>query len=287
MSANSVDKDGVQMIETGGGSECYLSDVGDIDNSKFITTDENHAEKITEGQLTFWRVSAKDVHYSDHSTGKTVRVNINAGGGLDVKQKNTWEDNPEYIWTKNDSKNAEFTYYIRCSGKITGHGTAADHIICSSKFRGGIHTGKHDPRASCCELILRVGEGNKTLDYNFEYDHPDYINDLDGTKKLKADNETEIAKWFGRKTIVWTNSDGESVTARDYIDLDPFDTNGMPKNNWEPLQEKVFTKVSKKTKDGKKYDVPPLWGGMFTSRVDGFQTVNYAIVSIREIIPPT
>jgi hypothetical protein len=98
---------------------------------------------------------------------------------------------------------------------------------------------------------LRVGEGNKTLDYNFEYDHPDYINDLDGTKKLKANNETEIAKWFGRKTIVWTNSDGESVTARDYIDLDPFDTNGMPKNNWEPLQEKVFTKVSKKTKDGK------------------------------------
>jgi hypothetical protein len=90
-----------------------------------------------------------------------------------------------------------------------------------------------------------------------------------------------------QQQIVWTNSDGESVTARDYIDLDPFDTNGMPKNNWEPLQEKVFTKVSKKTKDGKKYDVPPLWGGMFTSRVDGFQTVNYAIVSIREIIPPT
>jgi hypothetical protein len=64
MSANSVDKDGVQIIETGGGSECYLSDVGDINNSKFITTDENHAEKIIEGQLTFWRVSAKDVHYS-------------------------------------------------------------------------------------------------------------------------------------------------------------------------------------------------------------------------------
>jgi hypothetical protein len=44
MSANSVDKDGVQIIETGGGSECYLSDVGDINNSKFITTDENHGE---------------------------------------------------------------------------------------------------------------------------------------------------------------------------------------------------------------------------------------------------
>jgi len=65
--------------------------------------------------------------------------------------------------------------------------------------------------------------------------------------------------------------------------LDPFNANGKPKNNWKPLQEKVFTTVSKKTQDGRKYDVPPLWGGMFTSRVDGFQTVDYAIVSIREI----
>ena len=32
-----------------------------------------------------------------------------------------------------------------------------------------------------------------------------------------------------------------------------------------------------------KYDVLPLWGGMFTSRVDGFLTVDYAVVSIREI----
>ena len=51
-------------------------------------------------------------------------------------------------------------------------------------------------------------------------------------------------------------------------------------NNWNPLQEKVFTA------EGENYNVPPLWGGMFTSRVDGFQTVDYAIVSIREIIPP-
>ena len=44
----------------------------------------------------------------------------------------------------------------------------ANHVTCSSKFRGGIHTGEHDPRASCCELVLRVGEGNQSLDYNFQ-----------------------------------------------------------------------------------------------------------------------
>jgi hypothetical protein len=290
MSAKKIDKDGVKMLfktKTNGGLEYYLSDADDINEGKFITTDNNDAQKKAQDNITFWRVLAKDVHYNDGSTGKTVRVNINAGGGLDKDQKNIWKDNPEYIWAKNDSKNAEFTYYIRCSGKISGHGTAANHVACSSKFRGGIHTGKHDPHASCCELVLRVGEGNDSLAYNFEYDHRDYLNDGDGTKKLKADNDTEIAKWFGRKTIVWTNIDGKSVTARDYIDLDPFDANGKPKNNWEPLQEKTYTTVNKKTEDGKKYNVPPIWGGMFTSRVDGFQIVDYAIVSIREIIPPT
>ena len=286
MAAVDKDKDGVQMLfpSKSGGNEYYLSDADNINGGKFITTDQNYAVKRAEGNnLAFWRVSGKDVHYSDQSIGKTVRVNINAGGGLDGHQQNTWKDNPKYIWTNKDSKNAEFTYYIRCSGKISGHGIAANHVTCSSKFRGGVHTGKNDPHASCCELVLRVGEGNASLNYNFEYNHPDYVNDGDGTKKLQANNDTEVSKWFGRKTIVWTNSDGKSVTARDYIDLDPFDTNGKPKNNWKPLHEKVFRTISRETEDGTTYNVPPLWGGMFTSRVDGFQTVDYAIFSLREI----
>ena len=38
------------------------------------------------------------------------------------------------------------------------------------------------------------------------------------TKKLEADNKSKEGVWIGRKTIVWTNPDGQSVTARDYID---------------------------------------------------------------------
>ncbi|MGC2426852.1 MAG: hypothetical protein WA421_07445, partial [Nitrososphaeraceae archaeon] len=165
MAATHKDKDGVQMLlpSKGGGKEYYLSDADNINEGKFITTDQNDAVKRAEGNLAFWRVSGKDVHYSDQSIGKTVRVNINAGGGLARNQQNTWEDNPKYIWTNKDSKNAEFTYYIRCSGKISGHGIAANHVTCSSKFRGGIHTGNHEPHASCCELVLRVGEGNTSL----------------------------------------------------------------------------------------------------------------------------
>ena len=281
---SNLDKDGVlQILSSAAPSKSfYMSDVNKITSGKYIKTDGNDAEKKTEGPLTFWRIKGKDVNYHDHSVGKTVRLNLNAGGGLDGNQKHKWSDDngPEFIWTPEDSKNAEFTYYLRCNDKIHGHGTASNHVTCSTKFRGGKHTGNSDPHASCCELTLRVGEGNESLEYHFEYNHPDYLPDGDAsTHKLDGDNNTEIGKWFGRKTVVWTNSDAKSVTARDYIDLDPFDANGKPKNNWKPLQEKVFTTLDE-------YDKPILWGGMFTSRVDGFKTVDYAIASLREIIPP-
>ncbi len=287
-STDNLDKDGVRQLfpSTTPKKSFYMSDVNNITNGKYIKTDENHAEKKTEDKITFWRVKAKDEHYKDHSVGKTIRLNLNAGGGLDKNQKRKWSDHPgpDFIWTPEDSKNAEFTYYLRCSDKFHGHGTAANHVTCATKFRGGNHTGEYDPHASCCELVLRVGEGNESLGYHFEYDHPVYKFDKDApTKKLDGDNNTEIDKWFGRKTVVWTNEDGKSVTARDYIDLDPFDENGKPKNNWKPLQEKVFTTL----KDFKQYNKPILWGGMFTSRVDGFETVDYTIASLREIIPPT
>jgi len=281
---NNLDKDGVRQIFTSStpAKSIFMSDMDNITDGKFITTDQNDAESKTEGPLKFWRVKSKDVHYGDNSVGKTIRLNLNAGGGLDKKQKHTWKDKPgpKFIWTPQDSKNTEFTYYIRAYNKINGHGTASNHVVCSTKFRGGIHTDNHDPRASCCELTLRIGEGNDTLDYHFEYDHSDYLNDGNGTHKLEANNDTQINKWFGRKTVVWTNADGKSVTARDYIDLDPFHQNGKPKNNWKPLQEKIFTTQGK-------YNEIILWGGMFTSRIDGFNTVDYAISSLREITPPT
>jgi hypothetical protein len=291
VSTSNLDKDGVKMLfETKpSGSEFYLSDAHGITSGIFISTDDNSAERKTENNITFYRVRANDVHYSDHSVGKTVRVNINGAGGLDGDKKNTWKDNPQFIWTPNDNKNAEFTYYFRSNDKVHGHGIAANHTECSSKMRGGIHTDDHDPRASCIELAFKIGGGSNTLVSNMEYNHPDYLPGHGGkkTKRLAANNNSKEGKWIGRKTIVWTNQDNQSVTARDYVDWNPFCDSGKPKNNWDPLQGQVYATDSG-TIDGKvvDYDKPPLWGGMFTSRIDGFKKVDYAIVSIREIMPP-
>ena len=275
-----------------GGSEFYLSDARDITSGKFISTDDNSADKKTKNNITFYRVKSNDVNYEDKSVGKTVRVNINGGGGLDKDQKNTWEDNPQFIWTPKDNRNAEFTYYFRARKKIEAkEGTTAyNHTECSSKMRGGEHSGKKDPRASCIELQFKIGQGNETLRSSKEYNHPEYCPGGKGkpTTRLTANNNSEEGKWIGRKTIVWTNQDDQSVTARDYVDWDPLDDDGKPKNNWKPLQEDYFSADSHFGADShcENYDKAPLWGGMFTSRIDGFKEVDYAIVSIREIIPP-
>ncbi len=82
---DSLDKDGVlQILSSATPSKSfYMSDVNKITSGKYIKTDDNDAEKKTEGPLTFWRVKGKDVNYHDDSVGKTVRLNLNAGGGLD------------------------------------------------------------------------------------------------------------------------------------------------------------------------------------------------------------
>jgi hypothetical protein len=288
VSSNNLDKDGVQMIceADDGSSEFYLSDSNNINEGNFIITDRNSAQKMSENGLVFWRVKSNSVGYGDDYRGRTVRVNINGGGGLNEKQKHDWKDNPgpQFIWTPLDNRNAEFTYYFRPNDKFQGQPgkTNFNHTECSSKLRGGIHTGRNNPKASCVELKFKIGQGNNSLKSSMEYNHPRYVPNGAGksTIKLTADNNTSEGQWIGRKTIIWTNSDNKSATARDYIDLDPYDFSGKPKNNWKPLQEQLFTTEGP-------YNKPILWGGRFASRIDGFWNVDYAIVSIREIkVPP-
>jgi hypothetical protein len=237
-----------------------------IEGSKFIQTDGNKATQLTEGAITFKRLQAGDVSYSN-GKGKTCRVNVNAGGFID-KQTHTWKDNPQFIWTPADSKNAEFTYYFRANKFVQ------EHTECSTKMRSGIHTGDKDPRASTFEMVFKIGKPDD-VKCSYEFNHPDYL--FESTTK-KSDNKSKTGMWIGRKTVVWNKADG-TVQAQDYIDWDPFDATGKPKNNWVLLHEKNFPGSGR-------YPKAPVWGGQFTSRIDGHDNIDYAVISLREIIPP-
>ncbi|TVP41819.1 hypothetical protein NARC_10225 [Candidatus Nitrosocosmicus arcticus] len=102
---------------------------------------------------------SNSVGYGDGSRGRTVRVNINGGGGLNENQKHDWkvDPGPQFIWTPLHNRNAEFTYYFRTDGKFQGQPgkTNFNHTECSSKLRGGVHIGSNNFKASCVELKFK------------------------------------------------------------------------------------------------------------------------------------
>ena len=110
-----VDENGVKMIYQQGAkrTSILLKMTDNIEGSKFIYTDNNQATKITEGAVTFQRLKGNPGHYPSMPDGKTVRVNVNAGGFIN-RQVHTWKDpGVQFIWTPKDSRNAEFTIYYR------------------------------------------------------------------------------------------------------------------------------------------------------------------------------
>ena len=243
-----------------------------IEGSKFIYTDNNQATKITEGAVTFQRLKGNPVHYPSMPDGKTVRVNVNAGGFIN-RQVHTWKDpGVQFIWTPKDSRNAEFTIYYRTTNPVHPHTNSV------TKMRGGIHKVRpgfsSDPRASTFELSIKIGISE--LKSSKEYDHPHYV--FANTTKV-SNNQSKSDKWMGRKTIVWNKTDG-TVYAEDWVDWHPFNANGKPRNHWIKLQSQTY-------KASGNYNKAPTWGGMFTSRTDGHNFVDVSIVSLREIIPPT
>jgi hypothetical protein len=244
-----------------------------ITKSQYIYTDENYNPvQNTQNGITYKRLTAGPITYGNNVQGKTVRINVNAGSFIATQAYN-WKNTPGYIWTPADSRNVEFTYYFRLVNLVQSHTT------CSSKMRGGIHSGTTDPRASCFEttMFINGGESNK-IESAYEYNHPDYV--FSGITPL-IPNSSKANIWIGRKTICWNGSDGK-VHVEEYIDWTPFDSSGKPTNKWQKFFTQVFAGTSTNS-----YTKIPTWGGMYTYRQDGFQYVDIAIISIREIVPPT
>lgn len=266
-----IDVNGVTMLyPTDFTKPAFFYKMGDnITSGKYIRTDSNSATQMTQNNIIFQRITANNVSYST-GTGKTVRVNVNAGGFIS-SQAHTWKDsNVQYIWTPSDSKNCEFTYYFRVVNYVQSH------TECASKLRGGIHTGSNDPRASCFQTNFFIGGGSTATESALEYNHPSYH--FSSITPL-IPNTAKAGIWIGRKTIVWNGKDGK-VHTEDWIDFNPFTSTGAPANNWKKFFTQTFVGDST-------YNKVPLWGGMMTFRQDGYEYVDVAIISVREIVPPS
>jgi hypothetical protein len=81
--------------------------------------------------------------------------------------------------------------------------------------------------------------------------------------------------------------DASRVVNRLYLDTDAIDfTTGKPKNNWRLFSEYIDVEGQKIDPNGQ-YSKLADWGGWETTvRADGINDLDFAFVSVREIVPP-
>jgi hypothetical protein len=76
------------------------------------------------------------------------------------------------------------------------------------------------------------------------------------------------------------------VVNRLYVDADPWDAAGRPRNDWRLMSEHVDVEGASTGRYAKLVD----WGAFVTTlRTDGVESLDFAIVSAREIVaaPPS
>ncbi len=113
-----------------------------------------------------------------------------------------------------------------------------------------------------------------------ELDHPlyDYI-------RLEPQFPAELVegRWYGFKLVSYDTATPKHVMNRLYLDTDPFDHAGRPKNNWRLFSEYEDAE----TRSTGRYSEVVDWGGWQTTlRSDGIASLDFLLISVREIVPP-
>lgn len=270
-----TDADGVAMLLAAApGASFRLG--GDNPNGarNFQTERKTPAERRSDGALQYWNVAAHDLDYASGGSGKTTRLHIYASAG---QQMHIWKTQNGYLSSPQDIRNQEFTAFVRVHG-ITDPKRAAITL----KIRGGAHSAKNPDLASCTMMTFQAKSMGAVARFGKELSHPiyDYVRLTPAFDAALVDN-----RWFGLKLVSYSAPGAPArIINRLYLDDDPFDrVSGRPRNQWKLLAEFIDVEGVSTGKYSKLVD----WGGWQTTlRTDGVGSVDFTLLSLREILPP-
>jgi hypothetical protein len=269
------DCDGVQMLfppAPGGTSWCLGSQDPNTAPGLVIETGVV-ARAMTENGIHFWNTATYPIQYSSGSTGQTGRWHIHASGGT---QLYTWLTQRGYLSTPADLKNQEMTAYVRAHQFVD-----LSHAGVTLKVRGGLHSTSDGNLASCVMMELCPTQRSHITRFGKELVHPnyDYV-----TLPPMVSTSLVDGQWVGLKLVSYNvSSDATRVINRLYVDTAPFDASARPQNDWQLMSEYVDVEGASTGT----YTKLANWGGWQTTlRVDGMQSYDVAILSVREIAPP-
>jgi len=274
--SNALDADGVQSLlpTQPGGSALALGSSNPNTDKRFGFDYKASATAAQEGTLRFWNLPATPLTYSSGGKGYTARLHLFASGG---KQQFNWKTQRGYLSSPQDVRNQEFTVYVRVHEPLTPLNAQV-----TLKIRGGHHSEKDGDTASCTMMTFGPGGPSGIARFAKELTHPlyDYV-----VLRPLLDVALQPGQWYGLKLISYSRPGvpGE-VLNQLYLDTAPFDSAGRPANGWQLLSE--YTDVQGK-RTGRHYDTLADWGGWQTTlRMDGYRSMDFALPSVREIVPP-
>lgn len=269
-----LDEDGVaKLLSSAPGVHFHLGK--DNPNSAGNLQIERKAPALrrTDGALEYWNVTAHDLNYASGGSGKTSRLHIYAGAG---QQAYTWKTQKGFLATPSDIRNQEFTVFVRVHDIVDPQRAAI-----TLKIRGGAHSANNPDLASCTMMTFQAASTGTVARFGKELIHPiyDYVKLPPGFAAALVDNQ-----WFGLKLLSYgMPGDSTRVVNRLYLDSEPFDSqSGKPRNRWQLFAEYIDSEGLSTGRYSKLAD----WGGWQTTlRTDGVGSLDFAMISLREIQP--
>lgn len=269
-----LDADGVAMLfpSNPNGASWSLGNrnPNTVDSAYFDLNGDSATAGSANG-VSYWTTTGHKVSYASGAPdGVTIRLNIKASGG---SQRYTWRNGGPtngYLGNAKDLKNVEATVYARVNNFNNTHDSM------TWKLRGGKHSSSNAALSSCVGMGVPYGGDAPTAAR--EFDHPKYDN-VKLTPKFPY--QLQAGKWVGVKVVSYNIPGGAKNLL--YLDTDPFDTTGKPRNNF-----RLYTEwVDKEGVSTGRYNKAATWGGWVTTfRVDGWRRLDFTRLSAREIIPP-
>lgn len=224
--------------------------------------------KHTVNEFTFFNTTGNPISYKSGSMpGRSVRLDCYPDGGKwNNHTKYSWDRNEGYLYTPKSIGSGEFTTYIRVHGDLGSHQAYAHKI-------GGRD---EDDIRSLIEMVYPTATHNE-IQINYNYAHFPYVS-VKPTIKFNPPKLADNGKWIGAKTIHKIAIDKRSCEWEMWVDIDPFDINGQPKNNW-----RLAATYSDYGVPGYNY-VPLTWQCQKdVCRIDGFASVDFTLLSDRAI----
>lgn len=270
--AHARDPDGVDTLHPDAPGSAFRLGAGDPNRISGFLIERGTPATPIEGFAQAWQVRAHALRYSSGPMGYTARLHIRTA----ARQRYSWRDTPGWLATPRDFRNQEFTAYVRVHG-ITDARRAAIAI----KIRGGEHSAKRPDNASCTMMTFQGPQSGAVARFGKELTHPayDYV-----TLAPHFDAALVEQRWFGLKLVSYVvPGEPRRVVNRLHVDTMPFDASGTPRNDW-PLLAEYVDEAGKRTG---RYDTLVDWGGWQTTlRADGVSALDFARISLREIVPP-